>query len=84
MLAAKILGAQGRNPKLTIGQDKGTADAIRAMKAQHQDTGPADICIDEANKIVTTPCYMNPVGPWIVFQGAEKMVDAVLKMAHNR
>lgn len=80
VLAAKILGAKGLKPKVTIGTDKATAGAIVAMKGQHQNTGPTDICIDEANRLVTTPCYMNNVGPWTVFQGADKMVEAVLKM----
>ena len=29
---------------------------------------------------MTTPCYMNDVGPWVVYQGAERMVEEVLKM----
>lgn len=81
VIGAKVLGMLGLNPKVTIGTDRGTASAIREMKAQHQDTGPTDICIDESNRLVTTPCYMNDVGPWTVFQGADKMVEAVLKMA---
>ncbi|MGA2500801.1 MAG: isoprenoid biosynthesis glyoxalase ElbB [Tepidisphaeraceae bacterium] len=84
VLAAAILGAQGLSPRLTIGTDKGTADAIRAMKATHVDTAAADICVDEANRVVTTPCYMTARGPWEVFQGAEKMVAEVLRMAEAK
>ena len=84
VIAASVLGKLGKNPKVTIGADKGTADAIETMQAQHQDTGPADICIDEINRLVTTPCYMNNVGPWTVYQGAEKMVEEVLRMAGSR
>src|SRR4029079_13788248 len=36
--------------------------------------------VHEANKLVTTPCYMNDVGPWTVSQGAEKMVEEVLRL----
>ncbi len=81
VLAAAILGARGLDPKVTIGTDKGTADAIRAMKATHVDTGPTDICIDEANRLVTTPCYMTAGGPWEVFQGIDKMVAEIFRMA---
>jgi enhancing lycopene biosynthesis protein 2 len=81
VIAAKLLGSAGLKPTVTIGSDKSTADAIRAMKATHQEVGPADICIDQANRLVTTPCYMNDVGPWVVFQGADKMVEQVLQMA---
>jgi len=84
VLAARVLGKEGRKPKVTIGSDKATADAISAMNAQHQVTGPVDICVDEANRLVTTPCYMNNVGPWVVFQGADKMVEQVLRMAQAR
>lgn len=81
VLAAKVFGAAGLKPKLTIGTDSGTAGAINAMGGQHQNAGETDVCIDEANRLVTTPCYMNDVGPWTVYQGAEKMVEAVLKLA---
>jgi enhancing lycopene biosynthesis protein 2 len=39
------------------------------------------VYIDQRNKLVTTPCYMNDVGPWTVYQGADRMVAEVLKMA---
>ena len=81
VLAAGILGALGLSPKVTIGTDKGTADAIRSMKGTHVDAAPTDVCVDEANRIVTTPCYMTASGPWEVFQGADKMVAEVLRMA---
>jgi enhancing lycopene biosynthesis protein 2 len=84
VIGARLLGKMGRKPKVTVGTDKGTADAIRSMNAEHQNTGETDICIDPINKLVTTPCYMNHVGPWVVFQGAEKMVNEVLRMAEAK
>lgn len=83
VVAAAILGFDGKKPRLTIGTDPGTADAINKMGGQHENVGPTDICVDEANKLVTTPCYMNNVGPAVVFEGARKMVDAVLAMARR-
>ena len=84
VLAARVLGAAGLQPTLSIGTDKATAEAITSMKAKHQNTGPTDVCIDERNRIVTTPCYMNDVGPWTVYQGAQRMVEEVLRMAEAR
>jgi enhancing lycopene biosynthesis protein 2 len=84
VLAARVLGTAGLKPKVTIGTDRGTADAIDGMKAEHQMAGEIDICVDSSNLLVTTPCYMNNVGPWVVYQGAEKMVDEVLRMAGSR
>jgi enhancing lycopene biosynthesis protein 2 len=83
VIAAKVLGAAGLKPTVSIGRDPATATAIRAMHATHKDVGETDVCIDEPNRLVTTPCYMNSVGPWTVYQGAEKMVDEVLRMANN-
>lgn len=80
VLAAKVFSTAGIKTRLTVGTDPAAANAINAMGAEHCNTGPTDVCIDEANRIVTTPCYMNDVGPWTVYQGAEKMVDVVLKM----
>jgi len=79
-VAAKVLGAAGKKPKLTIGADAQTAAALTAMGAVHQNTGPIDVCVDEANRIVSTPCYMNDVGPWTVYQGADAMVEKLLRL----
>jgi len=84
VLAARVLGTAGLKPRLTIGGDKETADAIRAMKADHQNTGETEICVDESNRLVTTPCYMNNVGPWVVYQGADKMIEQVLRMVGSQ
>lgn len=81
VIAARVFGASDLHPSVTIGTDPGTARAIEAMGGRHQDTGPSDIHVDEKNRLVTTPCYMNDVGPWIVFQGADAMVEKVLAMA---
>jgi len=82
VLAAKILGKH--SPKLTIGTDKATADAIGSMGGKHINTDPTGVCVDEANRLASTPCYMNDVGPWTVYQGAEKMAEEVLRMARAR
>jgi enhancing lycopene biosynthesis protein 2 len=80
VLAARILGQKELHPKLTIGTDKSTAKAIEAMGGEHHNTGPTDVYVDQENRLVTTPCYMNDVGPATVFEGAEKMVDEVLRL----
>lgn len=70
-----------RKPKVTIGNDPGTAAVIESMGGRHQDCAVDDICIDEANRIVSTPAYM--LGPGIkdVAAGIEKLVNQVLSMA---
>lgn len=80
VIAARVFGKMNLKPKLTIGSDPATAAAINKMGGEHHSVGPTDITIDERNLLVTTPCYMNDVGPWTVYQGAEKMVEEVLRM----
>jgi enhancing lycopene biosynthesis protein 2 len=79
VIAAQLLGH--KSPALTIGSDPDTAHALEKMGARHHYAGPAEVCVDHPNRLVTTPCYMNDVGPWTVFQGAERMVEEVLRMA---
>src|SRR2546423_945088 len=67
-------------PRLTVGTDPETARAIEAMGAQHVQVGPTEVVVDEDHRLVSTPCYMNDVGPWTVFQGAERMVEEVLRL----
>src|SRR5438552_5752983 len=92
VLAAAVFGSAGKSPappsgaaashppRLTIGTDPETARAIEAMGAQHQPVGPTEVVVDEEHRLVSTPCYMNDVGPWTVFQGAERMVEEVLRL----
>ncbi|MEN6318910.1 MAG: isoprenoid biosynthesis glyoxalase ElbB [Syntrophaceae bacterium] len=79
VIAAKVLGSFG--PQLTIGNDKGTAEAIEKMGGKHVNSPVENAVIDQKNKIVTTPAYM--LGPTIskVALGIEKVVNEVLKLA---
>ena len=69
-----------RSPRVTIGNDTGTSSAIESMGGVHTDCTVDDICVDEANRIVTTPAYM--LGPGIkdVAAGIEKLVGKVLSL----
>jgi enhancing lycopene biosynthesis protein 2 len=81
VIAAAVFGKLGAAPELTIGTDAATAAAINQMGGVHHEVGPVDVYVDPKNRLVTTPCYMNDVGPWTVFQGADRMIDEVLRMA---
>ena len=75
-IVAKILG----NVTVTIGQDPGTASALAKMGASHKKTTHGEIAIDNAHKIVTTPCYMLDARVDQIGTGAEKLVMALLDM----
>ncbi|HDI59855.1 MAG TPA: isoprenoid biosynthesis glyoxalase ElbB [Desulfobacteraceae bacterium] len=69
-----------RHPVVTIGNDVGTARAIEAMGGVHQDRAVDEICVDEANRLVTTPAYMLGPGVKEVARGIEKLVAKVMEM----
>ncbi len=77
---APVIAAKLFRATVTIGDDASTAQAIEKMGGRHAEKGPTDICTDEAHRIVTTPCYMYDSSPAKVFEGARKMVEAVLKL----
>jgi enhancing lycopene biosynthesis protein 2 len=78
-VVARTLGTA--SPQVTIGNDVGTAAGIRAMGATHVDCAVEEICVDAANKIVTTPAYM--LGPGIsdIAKGIEQLVEQVVAWA---
>ena len=79
---ATLVRALGdRSPKVTIGNDVGTAAAIEKMGGGHVNCGVDEICVDEKNKLVTTPAYM--LGPGIkdVAIGIEKLVEKVVSLS---
>lgn len=75
MIAKLIPGA-----KLTIGQDKATAEAIRTLGGEHINSDHSGIVVDEKNNIVTTPCYMLDSNIAQIAQGAENLMKTLLGM----
>lgn len=68
----------GKGVQCTIGNDADTATAINATGAVHCDRSVDEICIDEANKLVTTPAYMLAGRISEAATGINKLVDEVL------
>ncbi len=75
VIIAKVLG----NVDLTIGQDDGTAEAVKALGANHKKTNHGEVVIDEKNKVFTTPCYMLDANIAQIGEGAENVVKAMLE-----
>lgn len=80
-MIARVLGKRDLHPKLTIGNDAGTAGAINAMGGQHVDCRVTEAVTDENLKVVTTPAYMLGPGPKHVRAGISKCVAEVLRLA---
>jgi enhancing lycopene biosynthesis protein 2 len=70
----------GNKSICTIGTDPDVASAVKAMGGEHQDRAVDDICVDAANKIVTTPAYMLASGIFEASKGIFALVDEVLSM----
>lgn len=68
------------SPKLTIGNDPGTAQAIGATGATHVDSPAVDCVIDRDNLIVSTPAYMLAGGIGEAGKGIEKAIKATLDL----
>ena len=77
---ARILGQRGVKAKVTIGNDKGTAQAIIACGCRHEEQPVTEIAVDTEHRIVSTPAYMLGPGPAAVYEGIRKLVDEVLAM----
>ncbi len=75
VILAKIIG-QG---EMTIGQDKGTAEAMEKMGARHKNTGHGEVVFDEQYNVFTTPCYMLDATILDIEQGASNIVRAMLE-----
>ena len=76
VILAKVL----ESPELTIGQDEGTADAVKNLGANHISTDHGEVIIDKKYKIATTPCYMLDADILQIADGAENIVKAIINM----
>ena len=76
VIAAKVI-ADG--VKITIGNDVSTAEAIRAMGAEHIDCSSTDFVKDEAKNVFSTPAYMLAQSTAELDAGIGKMIEAMLK-----
>lgn len=86
MCIAPVLVAQAfKNtdvkPRLTIGIDQDTSEALSKLNAEPITAKVDDIVIDDRNKIVTTPAYMLGSNIAEIAVGIEKLINEVIRMA---
>lgn len=79
-LLAAIGGDGKARPRVTIGTDKSTAQAIDAMGARHVECQVKEFVVDTENKIVTTPAYMLAKRISEAAEGIEKLVKEVIRL----
>lgn len=78
---ARVLQDAGVKATITIGTDESVARQIEEMGHKHERCPATNCVVDKQNKIVTTPAYMNAKSIGEVWQGVEKLVNAVIGMA---
>ncbi len=64
--------------RMTIGNDKSTAEAAEALGATHIMCDVADVVIDDHHRVVSTPAYMLAETIAQAAQGIEKLVEHLL------
>ena len=50
------------------------------MGAVHEPKGALDVCVDEDNKIVTTPAYMLAKSIKDIRRGAQNLIDEMISL----
>jgi enhancing lycopene biosynthesis protein 2 len=79
-LVARALASKGIRARVTIGNDRATAERIERMGAEHVDCKVDDVVVDAANGIVSTPAYMLAGGIDEAATGIAKLVREVLRL----
>ena len=76
VLLAKLLD----EVRVTIGDDTDVNQALEQMGAKPQNTAAEEVVIDKEKKLVTGPCYMLDSNIIEIANGAQNVVNALLKM----
>ena len=76
VMITRVLG----DVEVTIGDDKGTIEAIEALGGKHRITTHGQVVVDQKYKVVTTPCYMLDATISQIADGAENAIRTILEM----
>lgn len=84
-IAPAVLAAIGRDAglhlDLTIGTDRGTAQALESMGAHHQTCPVEEFRVDEEHRVITSPAYMLAGGIAEAATGIERTVAELVRLA---
>ncbi|MDD4557164.1 MAG: isoprenoid biosynthesis glyoxalase ElbB [Alphaproteobacteria bacterium] len=81
VLLAKVMGKFGI--EITLGNDKEYADTVKDIKkmgAKHHNIAASGVCVDKANKVVSTPAYMLCQDIKEVYDGAKNFVKEISEL----
>ena len=80
VMVAKVMEYLGRSGKVTGGCNAEIIDDIQMMGVTAEQATAVDIVIDEKNKVVSTPAYVEAKSIKEAAVGIEKLVNKVLEM----
>ncbi len=69
---------------MTIGNDKNVEAAIARTGAVMEEKNVTEVCVDEKNRVVTTPAYMLAHSIKEVCEGADNMIKAMVSLIENK
>ena len=79
-MIAKILQNMGKNGTITVGFNKQFKTDVEAMGVNTEQVGAENIVVDNINKIVSTPAYVEGKSIREIAVGITKLVDKVLAL----
>ena len=80
VMVAKVLQKMGRSGKVTGGCSEQITADIHSMGIETESAGADEIVVDEKNKIVSTPAYVEAKSIKESAEGIEKLITKVLEM----
>tara|TARA_B100000073_G_scaffold325371_1_gene309098 strand:+ start:460 stop:1119 length:660 start_codon:yes stop_codon:yes gene_type:complete len=80
LMVAKILQNMGRNGTVTVGSNKKFKKDVEIMGINTEQVGAEDIVLDDVNKIISTPAYVEANSIGQVSEGITKLVDKILEL----
>lgn len=78
MVLAKVLGQQGVT--ITLGGPCPPAEVAKRLGARVENCGATDVCIDREHNVYTTPAYMAATRISEIFEGADHLVQCLVKI----
>jgi len=87
LIALVLCKEDGKKVKLTLGQRSGkgwpysaTIDKAKEFGAEVVEMNVDEVCVDEENKIVTSPAFMYEASFSEVFDGVSKMIESLVAL----
>ena len=79
-IAPMILAKTLTNTKITLGEDKKIARIVNATGNHFVETESGNICVDEENKVITSPCFMMTTNPAIVYEEVYAIIEKAITL----